>query len=313
MSREVLLLVDALAREKNVDKDIVFGALEHALALGRQSVETLPALHDGDSELLLELADAPRKRGLRDVAGFRCTREMLLAGESCQVLELADIHARPRLPGGLQRPRMISNATDYTEGIENDGRRIGPGTKTAVAEMRPGCMLALKRNDDWGGTAMPPAASTDQTRAVRFPRDIGAGLFLLSISAFGFAGAIDLPSIWAGVGSGLMPKLTAGLIAALGLLIMSFGLSPSAEPLQRLTVRGPVFVLGSVIVFAATVRTLGLAAAGPLTWIIAALADKESRLVETIVCAALMTALCIGLFKFVLKLPIPLFPVVLGY
>ncbi len=32
MSREVLLLVDALAREKSVDKEIVFGALEHALA-----------------------------------------------------------------------------------------------------------------------------------------------------------------------------------------------------------------------------------------------------------------------------------------
>lgn len=32
MSRELLLLVDALAREKNVDKDIVFGALEMALA-----------------------------------------------------------------------------------------------------------------------------------------------------------------------------------------------------------------------------------------------------------------------------------------
>ncbi|MFA6016384.1 MAG: transcription termination factor NusA [Gallionellaceae bacterium] len=32
MSREVLLLVDVLAREKNVDKEIVFGALESALA-----------------------------------------------------------------------------------------------------------------------------------------------------------------------------------------------------------------------------------------------------------------------------------------
>ncbi len=32
MSREVLLLVDALAREKNVDKEIVFGALEAALS-----------------------------------------------------------------------------------------------------------------------------------------------------------------------------------------------------------------------------------------------------------------------------------------
>ena len=32
MSREILLLVDALAREKNVSRDIVFSALEHALA-----------------------------------------------------------------------------------------------------------------------------------------------------------------------------------------------------------------------------------------------------------------------------------------
>jgi len=32
MSREVLMLADALAREKNVDRDIVFEALEMALA-----------------------------------------------------------------------------------------------------------------------------------------------------------------------------------------------------------------------------------------------------------------------------------------
>jgi N utilization substance protein A len=32
MSREILLLVDALAHEKNVDRDVVFSALEHALA-----------------------------------------------------------------------------------------------------------------------------------------------------------------------------------------------------------------------------------------------------------------------------------------
>ena len=32
MSREVLLLVDALSREKNVDKEVVFAALESALA-----------------------------------------------------------------------------------------------------------------------------------------------------------------------------------------------------------------------------------------------------------------------------------------
>lgn len=37
MSREILLLVDALAREKNVAKDIVFAALESALASATKS------------------------------------------------------------------------------------------------------------------------------------------------------------------------------------------------------------------------------------------------------------------------------------
>ena len=36
MSREVLLLVDALSREKNVDKEVVFAALESALASATQ-------------------------------------------------------------------------------------------------------------------------------------------------------------------------------------------------------------------------------------------------------------------------------------
>ncbi len=45
MSREVLLLVDALAREKNVDKEIVFGALEHALS------QATKKRYDGDVDI----------------------------------------------------------------------------------------------------------------------------------------------------------------------------------------------------------------------------------------------------------------------
>lgn len=49
MSREVLLLVDALAREKSVDKEIVFGALELALAAA-----TKKRLHD-DVDIRVEI------------------------------------------------------------------------------------------------------------------------------------------------------------------------------------------------------------------------------------------------------------------
>ena len=58
MSREILLLVDALAREKNVTRDVVFDALEGALASAmkkrfkedadiRVSVDRTTGDHDG--------------------------------------------------------------------------------------------------------------------------------------------------------------------------------------------------------------------------------------------------------------------------
>jgi len=156
------------------------------------------------------------------------------------------------------------------------------------------------------GPVAPPAT-------MRLPRDIIAGLFLLAVAGFGFAGSIELPSLWAGVSSGLMPKLVSSLIVLLALLIAGFGFAPAAARLQRWSLRGPIYVLGAVVVFGATVRTLGLAAAGPLTWIISAFADPDSRVLETLVSAILMTALCIALFRFALRLPIPVFPYLLGY
>lgn len=49
MSREVLLLVDALAREKNVTQQIVFGALEHALA------QATKRRYTGDVDIRVEI------------------------------------------------------------------------------------------------------------------------------------------------------------------------------------------------------------------------------------------------------------------
>jgi putative tricarboxylic transport membrane protein len=72
-------------------------------------------------------------------------------------------------------------------------------------------------------------------------------------------------------------------------------------------------VLGAVVAFGAAVRPLGLIIAGPLAIVISAFASEEVRWRETLVSATLMTAFCIGLFKFALGLPIPLAPWLLGY
>ena len=61
MSREVLMLADALAREKNVEPEVVFGALEAALAHATKKRFT------EDADVRVEI---DRKTG--EYVAFRC-------------------------------------------------------------------------------------------------------------------------------------------------------------------------------------------------------------------------------------------------
>ncbi len=157
-------------------------------------------------------------------------------------------------------------------------------------------------------------ASTTPDSGTRLSRDLLAGLLLIAFGLAAYVGLFDLPTRDGGnVGPGLVPKISAALIGALGVVIAITGFLPSAERLQRGTWRGPIFVLGAVIMFAMSVRTLGLAVAGPLAVIVSAFADKDSRPVEVLVFAAIMSVGCIALFKYALRLPIPLAPFLIGY
>lgn len=172
--------------------------------------------------------------------------------------------------------------------------------------------------------SLPPASDRSANGgALKSPRDFAGGLFLLAIAGVGYAGAFDLRfGHLSGIGSGLLPKSVAVLVAAFGVLLIAMSLSHPGEHLERWHLRGPVYVLGAVLAFALTIRgstlslagltlhipQLGLAVAGPLSMIISAYADKETRFAEIIPFALVLTALSIGLFKFLLRLPIPIFP-----
>ncbi len=98
MSREILLLVDALAREKNVDKDIVFGALE--LALASATKKRFP----GDVDVRVEI---DRESG--DYEAFRrwqVVSEQELESEDRQVLlvDVRDEHPEAQLGDYLEEP-----------------------------------------------------------------------------------------------------------------------------------------------------------------------------------------------------------------
>lgn len=92
MSREVLLLVDALAREKNVDKEIVFGALEQALA------QATKKRYEGDVDIRVsidresgEFESFRRWHVVPDDAGLQLPDQEVLLFEARE--QIADIEA----------------------------------------------------------------------------------------------------------------------------------------------------------------------------------------------------------------------------
>jgi hypothetical protein len=154
-----------------------------------------------------------------------------------------------------------------------------------------------------------PSDRAQSSSPIRSPVDFAGGLFLIAIAAVGYLGAFTLPfGQLSGIGSGLLPKVVAVLVAAFGVVLLLQSLVASSDRLEAWAVRGSIMVLGSVLVFAFTIRTLGLVVAGPLCFIVAALADRDTRPVEVVVAAIVATIACGFLFKEVVNLPIPFDP-----
>lgn len=155
-------------------------------------------------------------------------------------------------------------------------------------------------------------ASPDRPQSsspIRSPLDFAGGLFLIGIAAVGYLGGFSLPvGQLSGIGSGLMPKVVAAMVAGFGIILVAQSLVIAGDRLDRWAVRGPILVLSAVLLFAFTIRPLGMVVAGPLCFLVAALADRDTRAVEVVISAIVATIVCGFLFKELLNLPIPFDP-----
>jgi len=141
-----------------------------------------------------------------------------------------------------------------------------------------------------------------------------AGLILLVVAAVaawqGSALTVGTPRH---IGPGMVPLVLSASIALIGVILVGIGLREGRKYRDRWPLRGPVFILGSAVVFGLAIRPLGLAVAGPLLVVVGAFASEETRWLEVILFAVGMTVFCVVLFKYLLSLPIPLAPWLIGY
>jgi hypothetical protein len=149
---------------------------------------------------------------------------------------------------------------------------------------------------------------------VKSPQDLAAGLFLIALAGLGFAGTLDLPlGHLAVMGPGMVPKVVSSLVLLFGIALVAGAFLIEGERLGSWPLRGAVFVLGAAVIFALTIRPLGLIVSGPLVVVFAACADRTTRPLEIVVFAVLITAFCVLLFHYLLRLPIPVMPADLPY
>jgi len=153
--------------------------------------------------------------------------------------------------------------------------------------------------------AASPAVRPPRGR-VLVSRDLLAAASLVILALFALWACAPLPAgTLRSVGPGLMPRAVAIIILLVGVALGVASLAKGGEPLGRWSLRGPFFISLAIVAFALTIRSVGLVLAGPVVVVVSGAASPEARPVELVVFAVVMTAFCVGLFRFALGLPIP--------
>jgi hypothetical protein len=110
------------------------------------------------------------------------------------------------------------------------------------------------------------------------------------------------------MGPGYFPMLLAILLGLLGLLLVARALTMGDEAVPALSIRPLLFLVIAVVAFGVTIQPLGLILSLLLTLAVAALASRETRIIETIILAVGLAALSVGVFYYALQLPLPIMP-----
>jgi len=153
------------------------------------------------------------------------------------------------------------------------------------------------------------APSVHRFSFVRSPQDFYGGLALIALAVFAFWASGDLPGMRGfSFGPGTAPRLFAGVLLGFGLVITALGLLVHGKPLEHYAVRGPFWILVALLIFANTVRPLGLIIATFAAFVISGIGSRETRWLENLIAGVVMTAFSVFLFVYLLNLPFQLWP-----
>ncbi len=140
---------------------------------------------------------------------------------------------------------------------------------------------------------------------IRNPQDFWAGLLFLSIGfAAAWFGRVYAFGAATKMGPGYLPAVLSWMLIGLGAFLCLRGVIGMGPQLERSLMRPQTFVLAAIIVFAFMIERFGLAPAVGVVTVVAALASREMRWIETLILAIGLAVLCVVLFVRLLGQPL---------
>ena len=144
---------------------------------------------------------------------------------------------------------------------------------------------------------------------IRSPKDFWAGLFFIAAAA-GFMLLSRQYSMgnMHRMGPALFPTLVGALLVGLGLIITARSFAIDGPPVPRFHARPILISLIAIALFGVALAHFGLVAAVAVLVAVGAVASRDSKPLEVAGLIAVLIMFSVGVFAWLLGLPIPLWP-----
>ena len=143
---------------------------------------------------------------------------------------------------------------------------------------------------------------------VKNPQDFWAGLLFL---------AVGLLAVYLGrnynfgtatkMGPGYLPTVLSWIMAGIGAFLALRALLEQGSGIEPSLWRPQAFIIAAIVLFALFIERLGLAPTVVVVTVVAALASREMRWIETLILSVGLAILCVVLFVKILGQPLTIF------
>jgi hypothetical protein len=145
--------------------------------------------------------------------------------------------------------------------------------------------------------------------AIRNPKDFWSGALFIAVGIAAMAlGSHYALGTAARMGPGYFPRILGILLIVLGGILVLRATRVPGAPIPRVHWRPTLIVLGSVVLFGAIVRPLGVALSTVILIVTSSAASREFRPREAVLAGIVLATLAVGVFVVGLQIQLPIWP-----